>query len=146
MDSHHHTMGDLFAQLGLPDDPKAIKEFIRCHRPMDNQLSLHQAPFWTDSQASFLKEQWKADGDWVMLIDTLNVSLRDVDDLEQAPDAPENEGEGNITAARRYNAGVQEHLQTRDVEAEARQARPATPQEAAELRRAEQEAAAKARA
>lgn len=35
------------------------------------------------------------------------------------------EGEGSYTATRRYNEGVQEHLATHDVEAEAEEAREA---------------------
>lgn len=50
------------------------------------------------------------------------------------------EGEGSYTATRRYNEGVQEHLSTHDVEAEAEEAREALEgDERAELEAAEEQ-------
>lgn len=86
----HHTMEALFAQLGLPSEPADIEAFVRQHRPLADHLRLFEAPFWTDSQAIFLREQIRLDDDWALLIDTLNAQLRDhtpVDELRQATTA-----------------------------------------------------------
>jgi hypothetical protein len=55
-----------------------------------------------------------------------------------ADDAPL-QGEGNYAAARRYREDATRHAQTHDVNAEARDAAPKDAQQAAELRRAEEE-------
>lgn len=56
-----------------------------------------------------------------------------------APDAHgRNQGEGNRDAARRYEAGVQQHVKSHDVEREARDAAPDDVEEAREMERAEQ--------
>lgn len=73
-----HDMSELFMQLGLPDSPADINRFIHLNRPLPNELSLPDAPFWTTSQAAFLREQWRADdGDWTLLVDQLNCLLRE---------------------------------------------------------------------
>lgn len=83
----HYGFAALFAQLGLPDSPAEIKQFIRAHRPLPQTLNLSEAPFWNASQVAFLREQWNADdGDWTHQIDQLNAALREhpaAGDLEQ---------------------------------------------------------------
>lgn len=75
MDMTTHDIPTLFAQLGLDNSPSAIKAFIASHKiPAD--LSLAQASFWTDAQASFLAENLKQDADLSEVIDQLNVMLR----------------------------------------------------------------------
>ncbi|KKL00094.1 DUF2789 domain-containing protein [Rheinheimera mesophila] len=75
MDRTTHDMATLFAQLGLDNSPSAIKAFVASHKiPAD--LSLAQASFWTDAQASFLTENLKQDADWSEVIDQLNLMLR----------------------------------------------------------------------
>jgi hypothetical protein len=77
-----HDLKALFSQLGLPNSSQEIRDFIARHRPLSNELSLPDAPFWTPSQASFLRDEWRADdGDWTMLVDQLNVALRDRPDV-----------------------------------------------------------------
>lgn len=71
------TMHDLFAQLGLPSDEAAVQDFIARHRPLPERTALPDAPFWTPAQAQFLREQWQRDADWALVVDQLNVSLRD---------------------------------------------------------------------
>ncbi|MBW8846346.1 MAG: DUF2789 domain-containing protein [Burkholderiales bacterium] len=87
MDTTHHDFAALFTQLGLPDSPAEIKQFIRAHRPLPQTLNLSEAPFWNASQVAFLREQWTADdGDWALQIDQLNAALREhpaTGDLEQ---------------------------------------------------------------
>lgn len=85
----HHTLSDLFAQLGLPHQAADIRAFVHRHRPVPDGVRLFEAPFWTPSQAAFLKEQIRADdGDWALLVDQLNAQLREhpaVDDLPAGP-------------------------------------------------------------
>lgn len=74
----HHDLCDLFAQLGLPYSHDDIQHFVRRHRPLPQTLNLSEAPFWTDSQRAFIREQWhQDDGDWCVQIDTLNALLRE---------------------------------------------------------------------
>lgn len=74
MDTTPHTLKTLFAQLGLKNDSTAIKHFIAEHRlPADVELA--KASFWNASQASFIREAWRADSDWSDVIDELNTLL-----------------------------------------------------------------------
>ncbi len=74
MDTTTHNLRTLFAQLGLDDDPAAIKQFIASHRlPADTELA--KASFWNLGQASFLQEAWREDSDWCEVIDELNALL-----------------------------------------------------------------------
>lgn len=70
-----HTMPNLFAQLGLPSDPAGINCFISSHSPMPESLPLAEAPFWTQSQAAFLREEIQEDADWAEVVDQLNARL-----------------------------------------------------------------------
>ena len=76
MQSQLHTMNNLFAQLGLPSDDVAIEKFITAHRPLDNDIALYRASFWTIAQRDFLKEEIIEDADWASVIDELNGRLR----------------------------------------------------------------------
>lgn len=71
------TLNDLFAQLGLASDDESIKRFVATHRPLPNEVLLPHAPFWTVAQGEFLHQAWKADAEWVPLIDTLDAMLRE---------------------------------------------------------------------
>jgi hypothetical protein len=77
MDASHHTMQDLFAQMGLPDDDPSIQAFIQRNRPLPMTTRIYDAPFWSPSQAALIREKLADDADWAVLIDTLNVQLRD---------------------------------------------------------------------
>ena len=76
MDTHLHAMPELFAQLGLPTTPEAIQAFIETNRPRAAHLALPDAPFWTASQAEFLRDQVQNDADWAGVIDRLDAALR----------------------------------------------------------------------
>ena len=68
---------DLFAQLGLPNTPEAIAEFLNKHRPLPNDVLLADAPFWDASQAEFIREKKLLDApEWTQLIDQLSEALR----------------------------------------------------------------------
>ena len=71
-----HNLTSLFKQLGLETTNEAIKDFISRNRPVPNNLALHEAKFWSESQASFLKEAIEQDADWAEIVDELNVLLR----------------------------------------------------------------------
>lgn len=71
MESPIHGLGDLFRQLGLPDDPASIESFIATHRPLAAGVALADAPFWSPSQAQFLREEISDDADWAELVDSL---------------------------------------------------------------------------
>jgi len=66
----------LFAQLGLPDDPAGIAGFIASHRPLAPGLRLHESPIWTDSQAAFLREAVAQDAEWSGPADQLARALQ----------------------------------------------------------------------
>lgn len=76
METPVHTLGDLFAQLGLPTEGHEIERFIERHRPLPDGMLLPDAPFWSTAQSQFLREEWREDADWAPLVDQLNVRLR----------------------------------------------------------------------
>jgi len=71
MQNSIHKLTDLFRQLGLPDDPAGMEGFISSHRPLTPGVPLAEAPFWTPSQAQFLREEISEDADWAELVDAL---------------------------------------------------------------------------
>lgn len=75
MDKPTHHFSELFKQLGLDDDPVEIKRFITTHSPLDDDVKLVDAPFWSEGQRAFLKESYAADADWVPMADQLNEAL-----------------------------------------------------------------------
>jgi len=75
MEPSIHQLGDLFRQLGLPDDPASIESFIAAHRPLPAGVALADASFWTPSQAQFLREELGDDADWAEIVDTLGSLL-----------------------------------------------------------------------
>ena len=76
MDSHTHDLNALFQQLGLPSEPAARQAFISRHSPLAETIKLADAPFWSPSQATFLREQLNKDADWAEVVDQLNLLLR----------------------------------------------------------------------
>lgn len=76
MEKGLHQFKDLFSQLGLSNDPKAIAQFIANHAPLPKNIKLADAQFWNSSQASFLREEIQEDADWAEIIDSLDNALR----------------------------------------------------------------------
>lgn len=76
MDKAIHHFDDLFAQLGLPSDAEGIAHFLMVHGSMADGLRLPDAPYWTLSQASFLRDSLLQDSDWSGLVDQLSKALR----------------------------------------------------------------------
>lgn len=75
MESPYHTMNTLFDQLGLPSDDLSIRRFVNSH-PLDSGTLLPEAPFWSPSQADFLRDALYNDSDWSTPIDELDRMLR----------------------------------------------------------------------
>jgi len=76
MEDSQHGLSDLFDQLGLASSDVDIAAFIVEHRPLHPEIILSEAPFWSLTQAKFLREQIKADADWAVTIDKFDTSLR----------------------------------------------------------------------
>ncbi len=75
-----HSLSDLFKQLGLPADPESIERFVATHRPLPDGVAIADAPFWTSSQAQFLREEILEDADWAEVVDSLGSMLSHQDD------------------------------------------------------------------
>jgi hypothetical protein len=75
MEYQFHSFQALFEQLGLDSRPEQIRLFLETHAPLPHALALHDAPFWTLAQASFLREAVQDDGDWAEVVDALNAAL-----------------------------------------------------------------------
>lgn len=77
MEKNFHSMTSLFKQLGLPSEPVDIQRFIEENRPVSIEIHLYDAPFWSPTQAAFLRESILIDADWAVIIDRLNAALRE---------------------------------------------------------------------
>lgn len=80
MELPNKDLSTLFDQLGLPSDPASIDAFIATHRPIPNEMKVSEAPFWSEAQGSFLKEQLMDDAEWAPVVDELNVRLHEQGD------------------------------------------------------------------
>jgi hypothetical protein len=76
MEHNFHPFHELFKQLGLECAPAAIEAFLRMHAPIPPGVTLPDAPFWSPSQAAFLRDALAADSDWAEVVDALNAALR----------------------------------------------------------------------
>lgn len=68
-------MSKLFSQLGRASDTASIKAFIDANAPISGDLQLHEAAFWSTSQAAFLRDALLDDAEWAIVVDTLNSEL-----------------------------------------------------------------------
>ena len=68
------TLELLFDQLGLPSDTQSIDDFIAKNQ-LPEGVMMHEAPFWSDTQRSFLSSHWQKDDEWAIVVDTLNELL-----------------------------------------------------------------------
>ena len=76
LDNAQHTINDLFAQLGLPNSDTAIDEFIKANQ-LPDEVSLRDAPFLDEQQKIFIREEWRLDAVWSLVIDELNARLHE---------------------------------------------------------------------
>lgn len=70
------SMTRLFDQMGLGSEPQFIQSFIAAHKPLPDSVALADAPFWSASQAEFLRSEVAEDTDWAIVIERLNAALR----------------------------------------------------------------------
>ncbi len=75
MELSNHSLPELFRQLGLPADDASIEQFIQTHRPISAGSAVAEAPFWTESQSQFLRDEIREDADWAPVVDQLGVLL-----------------------------------------------------------------------
>lgn len=75
MDIETPTLSMLFDQLGLPSEQADIDAFVQAHSPLPDDVKLSEADFWSPAQATFLKGEMRADGEWALPVDELNVLL-----------------------------------------------------------------------
>jgi hypothetical protein len=77
LDTSVYSLSGLFAQLGLPNSESDIEQFIKRYYPLPQAEPLANAAFWTESQATFLREALANDAEWAEVVDELNILLRD---------------------------------------------------------------------
>jgi len=75
METTDHSLSDLFKQLGLPQEPEAVAQFIAQHQGACRHCSLLEAPIWTPSQLAFLNEAIAQDADWAGVAERLQADL-----------------------------------------------------------------------
>ncbi len=75
MESPVHSLPSLFKQLGLPDDPVSIEQFVAVHSPLKRDQRLEDAFFWTENQKNLLRSEILEDADWAEVVDELNLLL-----------------------------------------------------------------------
>ena len=76
MEAPMHSIVSLFDQLGLESTQQGMDDFIDKHKPLASNIELSQAEFWSDSQASFIKETKDDDADWAEIVDQFDTMLR----------------------------------------------------------------------
>jgi hypothetical protein len=76
MQTTHHTLEDLFEQLGLKGDNHSIEQFAQKHQALPDDMPLCKASFWNTAQAAFLEESISEDADWALVVDRLDSLLR----------------------------------------------------------------------
>lgn len=76
MEQSTHSFTELFRQLGLPSDKAYIERFILEHKPLEPEVKISEAPFWSAGQRDFLRKALQDDADWAPLVDQLNAELR----------------------------------------------------------------------
>ncbi len=76
MERRNHSLAALFSQLGLDGTDQAIQKFMLENAPLSRGVELHKAAFWNYSQAAFLQQAKDEDADWVAIVDSLDLMLR----------------------------------------------------------------------
>ncbi|SBS26971.1 hypothetical protein MAQ5080_00687 [Marinomonas aquimarina] len=76
METQIHTINALFEQLGLDGSKRGIEQFVVDSSPIPSHVQIWDAPIWTESQASALKQMKAEDADWSEVVDQLDVMLR----------------------------------------------------------------------
>ncbi|WP_421853807.1 DUF2789 family protein [Marinomonas sp.] len=75
MDTSAHTVLGLFAQLGIGERQQDVDAFVAKHGGLSSSTKITEADFFSESQQTFLKQEWHNDSEWAAAIDELNVLL-----------------------------------------------------------------------
>lgn len=75
MERYQHSIPELFKQLGLGSSKQEIEGFIMKNSGMAAGVAIHEAEFWSASQAEFLKQAIDEDADWAEIVDQLDAML-----------------------------------------------------------------------
>ncbi|MFA5678651.1 MAG: DUF2789 domain-containing protein [Pseudomonas sp.] len=76
MELPNQGLPELFEQLGLPSSHEEIEQFFATHS-LPQGIKLVDAPFWSEQQSAFLKEQFLDDAEWAPVVDELNARLHE---------------------------------------------------------------------
>jgi hypothetical protein len=76
METFEPTLETLFEQLGLESSQAAIEAFVAAH-PLEHDVSIVDAPFWSDAQRQLLQEALENDDEWAVPVDELNALLHE---------------------------------------------------------------------
>ncbi len=76
METAHHTLADLFGQLGLENSSDAINAFIAEHKSLRSDQTLESLDIWSESQRQLLIEARTEDAAWSEPVDELDALLR----------------------------------------------------------------------
>lgn len=76
MELPNQDLPALFEQLGLPSSHEEIERFFATHS-LPQDVKLVDAPFWSESQSAFLREQSHRDAEWAPVVDELNTRLHE---------------------------------------------------------------------
>ena len=76
MELPNQDLPALFEQLGLPSSHEEIERFFATHSLLQD-VKLVDAPFWSESQSAFLREQFHRDAEWAPVVDELNTRLHE---------------------------------------------------------------------
>ena len=74
-------MTHLVQQLGLDASAEGIATVIHEHQ-LHKDLTLLDAPYWSEAQRQFLSEKIASDGEWAIVVDQLNESLHENSTIE----------------------------------------------------------------
>lgn len=76
MDTLTPSIETLFEQLGLEGSDQAVEAFVVQKGPIQKDVLLWNAEFWSPAQASLLKQMKEDDAEWAPVVDELDVMLR----------------------------------------------------------------------
>ena len=77
-DGPHQPQRGRSVRAARPANEEAdIQAFVAAHRGLPNGARLSEAPFWTEAQARFLRDEIREDADWAGVVDQLNVMLHE---------------------------------------------------------------------
>lgn len=76
MDAQTYSLSALFHQLGLDSSRGGIEKLVVSMAPIPSNQALWEAPQWTDTQASMLRQLYENEGHWSYAYEQLEILLR----------------------------------------------------------------------